>query len=73
MKTILGRIATFVSGVVAGFISYGIFLLWCDSEDDSFIINGFPNARQRYIRDIKAARAEEQAKVKEFILNKIGG
>ena len=63
MKTILGRIATFISGVAAGFIGFGMFICWCDGEDDSFILNCLPNARKRYIKDIKAARAEEQAKL----------
>lgn len=58
MKTILGRIATFVSGTIAGFIGFGIFAAWCDMEDDSFILNVLPNARQRYNKDVKAAREE---------------
>ena len=63
MKTILGRIATFISGVVAGFFGFGFFIAWCDGDDDSFIINHFPNARQRYIKDVEAVRAEEREKI----------
>lgn len=69
MKTIFGKIATFVSGTVAGFFAFGMFMCWCDSEDNSFVLNAFPNARQRYIKDIKAAREEERAKVNRIIKN----
>jgi len=63
MKTIFGKIATFVSGTVFGIFGCGVFLAWCDSEDDSFMLNNFPNARHRYSKDIERARAEERAKV----------
>lgn len=67
MKTILGIIATFISGIVAGFIGFGMFICWCDSEDDSFILNAFPNARHRYTKDIERARVEELAKVNKLL------
>lgn len=67
MKTILGRIATFVSGTVFGIFGCGVFLSWCDSEDDSIILNYFPNARHRYSKDIERARVEERAKVNKVL------
>lgn len=67
MKTILGRIVSFVSGTVFGAFAWTIFLVWGDTEDDSYILNLFPNARHRYAKDIDRARAEERAKISKLL------
>lgn len=75
MEKIFGKIATFVSGTVFGLVACGAYLSWCDSEDDSFMLNYFPNARHRYSKDVERARAEERAKVNKVLKDtfNIGG